>query len=185
MTKAITPYGIVDYEPSWLEKRLEDGVREATGIEFPIPERWDLSGIPDKMRMSRHYLGRDEGNAAIFYEKVVTTLTKERIPGPALRDNRTPLKSILGSPEYLEMERARLVFEDGIVVILHYGPASESADPESGGYYLTWGGGDLNALERGLDHRLPDGGSVRHGELPGRLAVEYALCSIFDSSTLL
>jgi hypothetical protein len=192
MSEVFTDFGKVEYEPAWLEQKLEEYLA-SEGHLLALARKIDMSDWPCKVHMCRYLIGSQHPFDAVIYNKeLVTEHYNKKLIGEddislatvdSCDDMVKSLKKILENPEYLQEEVTRFVLVDGIVTLRHEHRGRKTCDTcDESGFTVSWGGGDLSTcpcVVRDEEKRYHREGTVR-----GRAECIYALNAVMKEGGL-
>jgi hypothetical protein len=189
MSRVSTDFGIIEYEPAWLEQKLEEYL---ISEQHPLPaaRRIDMSDWPRRAHLCRYLIGSEFPFDAVIYNKELDTeyhyrkrFVHDDISLAAVEDSDNIVKTlaqILGSPKYLREEVVRFVLVDGVVILRHEHNGREICDDNA--FSVSWGGGDLSTCPRVV--RDQDKRYDREGTVLGKEECLYALNAVVKEGGL-
>lgn len=188
MSEVITDFGKVEYEPAWLEEKLEKEL--ALERQLILPEsRLDMRDWPDKVYLCRYRVSSQAPFQAVIYSKETITehyqnrpISKKPTEQTAIESDDVIkiLKETLGNPQYLLEEVIRFALQDGIVTIRHEHQQREVCDDNA--FTVLWGGGDLSACPCVVQDQKTR--YDREGIVRGRKECLYALKAVIKGGGL-
>jgi len=188
MSEILTGFGRVEYEPSWLEQRLEEEL--ASESQLLLPERRiDMRDWPEKLYLCGYRVSPQAPFQAVIYSKEVVTgcyrnkLIERPTEQVALQNSDDIVKILeqsLGKSRYLREEGIRFLLQDGIVTIRHEHHRREVCDDNA--FSVEWGGGDLSACPCVVRNRETK--YDREGIVQGRQECIYALKTVIKAGGL-